>query len=159
MMQMANLLYIDQRRLYFWKISCICFFFLLFSVTAYAQNISGKVVDSENEGLEGANIILVDSAKHIVCFSITASDGRYQLVLPANTTPVEMKVTLMGYQSMVFPMKNVRNNMTIRLTGSEFQLKEVKVRASKIVALGDTLSYSVAAFKQGQDRSIADVIA
>ena len=156
---MANLLYIDQRRLYFWKISCICFFFLLFSVTAYAQNISGKVVDSENEGLEGANIILVDSAKHIVCFSITASDGRYQLVLPANTTPVEMKVTLMGYQSMVFPMKNVRNNMTIRLTGSEFQLKEVKVRASKIVALGDTLSYSVAAFKQGQDRSIADVIA
>ncbi len=158
MMQMANLLYISLRQLYFWKISCLCIFFH-FAITAYSQNISGKVVNSENQVLEGANVILMDSTKQVVCFSITASDGRYQLVLPSGVTPMQLKVTLMGYQSQVLPIKDVRNEMTIRLVGSTFLLKEVKVKASKIMTLGDTLSYAVAAFKQGQDRSIADVIA
>ena len=60
---MANLLYIDQRRLYFWKISCICFFFLLFSVTAYAQNISGKVVEQHDLGSHTLFIAEVVDAK------------------------------------------------------------------------------------------------
>ena len=38
-------------------------------------------------------------------------------------------------------------------------LREVKVRPQKIRNSGDTLTYSVVAFRHGQELSIADVIA
>lgn len=37
-------------------------------------------------------------------------------------------------------------------------LKEVKVSAQRLLRSGDTLTYSVSSFRQGQDRSLADVI-
>ena len=49
--------------------------------------------------------------------------------------------------------------MTITLKEGCFLLKEVKVKAQRIQSTGDTLTYSVAGFKQAQDRCIADVIA
>ena len=52
-----------------------------------------------------------------------------------------------------------KNGQTIKMQEQAVALKEVKVTPQRIRAEGDTLTYSVAGFKQKQDRSIADVIA
>ena len=158
MMQKVNLLYIKQRRLCLWKIS-LCLLFLLMPLSSYGQNIGGRVINAENEGLEGANVVLLDSAKHIVVYSIVDAEGHFQLNIPIKVSLATMKISFVGYKDQLIPMKDAKSNMLVKMVRNKFQLKEVKVKASKIRAFGDTLSYSVAAFKQGQDRKLADVIA
>lgn len=118
----------------------------------------GKVIDSNQEILEGANVIALGNNNHTICFSITDGKGVFDLTIPDSVKPQRVTVRYMGYETLDIPFSNMKDGMTITMKAGKFQLKEVKVKASKIRTSGDTLSYSVNAFKQGQDRSIADVI-
>ena len=158
-MQTVLLLYTNTRQPCSWKIKF--FFFLtvlLASTTSYAQTFSGKVVDVGEEALEGANVIAVDEKNATLCYAITDEKGTYKLSVPEGIRPKQVTVRFMGYTAEDIPFEVFKDGMTIVMKAGKFQLKEVKVKASKIRSFGDTLSYSVAAFKQGQDRSIADVI-
>lgn len=149
----------NQRQHYSWKIS-LCIFFLLISSATFAQQcISGRIVDASKEGLEGANVLVRDSAKHIVCYAIAGEEGCFSLEIPQGKKPVNVTASFMGFQTYVLPFSKLKNGILIKLTKGKFLLKEVKVNGTKIRSQGDTLTYSVAAFRQGQDRSIADVIA
>lgn len=65
----------------------------------------------------------------------------------------------MGYETLQVPLAEFNNEQTFVLKSKSFTLKEVNIRPDRITQHKDTLSYNVQSFKQGQDRSIADVIA
>lgn len=156
---MERRLFTNQRLQSSWKISfLVIFVFLLHATHISSQTIRGKVIDSNKDILEGANVIVLGNNNHTICFSITDGNGSYSLSIPDSITPLKVMVRYMGYETLDIPFSNMKDGMTITMKAGKFQLKEVKVKASKIRASGDTLSYSVNAFKQGQDRSIADVI-
>ena len=156
---MEHRLFTSQRLQYFWRISFIAVFvFLLHATSTCSQNIRGKVIDSNQEILEGANVIALGNNNHTICFSITDAKGSYLLSIPDSIKPQKVTVRYIGYETLTLPFSEIKDEMTITMKAGKFQLKEVKVKASKIRTMGDTLSYSVNAFKQGQDRSIADVI-
>ena len=156
---MEHLSFTSQRLLSSWKISLfIVFAFLLHATHICSQSIRGKVIDSNQEILEGANVIVLGNDNHTICFSITDGNGEFDLIIPDSIKPQKVMVRYMGYETLDIPFSNMKDGMTITMKAGKFQLKEVKVKASKIRTMGDTLSYSVNAFKQGQDRSIADVI-
>ena len=148
----------SQRQHYLWKISLYIFFFMISSAT-FAQRISGRIVDTDKEGLDGANVLVRDSAKHVVCYAIAGEDGKFSLEISPEKKPVKVTVSFMGFQTLEMPVSALKDGMVIKMKKGKFLLKEVKVKGSKIRNQGDTLVYSVAAFRQGQDRSIADVIA
>lgn len=156
---MGHLLFTNIRPQSSWKISfLVIIVFLLHATHIYSQNIRGKVIDSNNDILEGANVIALDNDNHTICFSITDGKGAFDLFIPDSIKPQKVTVRYMGYETLDIPFSSMKDGMTITMKAGKFQLKEVKVKASKIRSTGDTLSYSVNAFKQGQDRSIADVI-
>ena len=159
---MVHLSFTNTKQQFSWKISFfLCIISLLcISRQALASNkiIKGKIIDSQKEILEGANLIVLGEDNHAICFAIADGNGTFVLECPDSITPKEVRVRYLGYEPLAIPFNEMKDGMVITMKTGKFQLKEVKVKASKIRSMGDTLSYSVNAFKQGQDRSIADVI-
>ena len=133
--------------------------FLFAHVILFAQTFTGKVKGKDGEPLVGASVVASSEGNSTVAYCITGGKGTYKLTVPEGKHPTSVVVSYMGYQKKTFPFSELKDGMTITLTEGGFQLKEVKVKAQRIQSTGDTLTYSVAGFKQGQDRSIADVIA
>ena len=122
-----------------------------------AQILTGTVMGHDGV-LEGASVIALAEGNKTLAFSITDDNGRYELVIATGKTVESLNISYMGYKKKTILMSEVKNGMTITLEDGDFKLKEVKVKADRIVQHQDTITYSVAGFKQEQDRSIADVI-
>ncbi len=132
---------------------------LLVHIVLQAQTYTGRVQAADGKPLAGASVVATAEGRQTLTYSITDSHGQYRLTLPAHKQPALITIAYMGYQTKTIPFANLKNDMTITLTASGLQLKEVKVKAERLRHTGDTLTYSVAGFRQAQDRSIADVIA
>lgn len=135
------------------------FLLLIIHLSLFAQTYTGKVKDKNGEPLTGASVVVSTEGKSTIAYCITSDKGEYKLVIPEEKNPASVTVNYMGYQKKAMPFSDLKDGMTITLTEGSFKLKEVKVKAERIQSTGDTLTYSVSGFKQGQDRSIADVIA
>ena len=136
----------------------ILFLTLLCCITSFSQTFTGTVTGKGGMLLDGASIVLTVDNNKTVAFCITNEKGRYEIKVPEGTLPDNVHISFMGYERKTLPFTDFKNGMTITLKESGFRLKEVRVKAQRIKQRGDTLTYSVAGFRQGQDRSIADVI-
>lgn len=132
---------------------------LIKTFTSYSQIFSGVVRSESGEPLEGATVVATSDGNKTVAFSITDENGKYQLNIEAEKEIVSVTVSFMGYQKRTFPFTDFGKETEIILTESSYSIKEVKVKYQRLKNSGDTLTYSVAGFKQSQDRSIAEVIA
>ena len=134
-------------------------FFAAFCLKAMTQTISGRVVKDNNTAIEGVSVTLRTSDDRPVAFCNTNESGVFAITLPEIETPSSIVFSMIGYTRKTIPLKDFKQGQDIMLANDAFMLKEVKVKAEKIRRSGDTLTYSVSAFMQKQDRSIADVIA
>ena len=132
---------------------------LLVSLVGRAQTFTGRVVDASGTPLAATSVVAKDSEGSVVAFARAGADGQFTLTIPQGKAAQEIEFNMMGFGKKVVPIKDFKNGQTIRLIEKAVALREVKVRPQKIRSSGDTLTYSVSAFRQGQDRSIADVIA
>ena len=133
------------------------------ATVAKAQSITGRVKGTDGAVLMGASVIVESSLTgDMVCYGITDTDGRFSVTLPSTskeTTGLRLSISYIGYKTQRIDVVKFRNGQTISLPQDDYVLKEVKVKGRRIHQDGDTLTYSVAGFRQGQDRTIADVIA
>lgn len=132
---------------------------LLTNLSLSAQTFIGKVKGKKGELLVGASVVASTESKSTVAYCLTSDKGEYKLTIPKGKNPASITVSYIGYQKKTMPFADLKDGMTITLAEGGFKLKEVKIKAERIKSTGDTLTYSVAGFRQGQDRSIADVIA
>ena len=132
---------------------------LLVSLVGRAQTFTGRVVDASGTPLAATSVVAKDSEGSVVAFARAGADGQFTLTIPQGKAAQEIEFNMMGFGKKVVPTKDFKNGQTVRLSEKAVALREVKVRPQKIRSNGDTLTYSVSAFRQGQDRSIADVIA
>ena len=138
------------------KIICLILLTLR-ALAGFAQEpLSGKVLDENSAALPGANVIAYGAGGKAVSYAITDPDGAFSLKKTAGME--QLTVSFLGYKTVSLPAGQVRDGLQVRMEPGGFQLREVAVTAERIREQGDTLSYSVAGFKQAQDRSIADVI-
>ncbi len=134
-------------------------FILAISMNLFAQSysvVSGKVVDASEDGMYGVNIVAYNEAGKQLCFAISDSIGCF--VLKSMSGMAYIKFSFLGYETQTVRYNPSANQLVVQMKEATFQLREVAVKAGRISESGDTLSYSVASFKQIQDRSIADVI-
>ena len=134
-------------------------FLTVFCLNATAQTIGGRVVNNKNITLEGVSVTLRTNDDRPVAFCNTNEDGTFSIELPNAETPERLVFSMIGYAKRSIALNDFKQGQNVVLENDAFMLKEVKVKAEKIRRSGDTLTYSVAAFMQKQDRSIADVIA
>ena len=138
---------------------CAFLLTLFLHLSVVAQTFTGKIVGEKGTPVPGATIVASDKDGHVLAYAIAKDDGRYKLEISEGRPAQEVHVNFMGYQKQSFPISALKDGMTITLKEGSFLLKEVEVKTQRIQATDDTLTYSVAGFKQAQDRSIADVIA
>ncbi|MGS2760941.1 carboxypeptidase-like regulatory domain-containing protein [Sinomicrobium sp. M5D2P9] len=122
--------------------------------------ISGSVLDEDNKGLPGANIIISEEGKiTIAAFAFADEVGNYSLTVNAETDTINIKVTHLGYAETSHSVINKSQTVNFSLRPTVQELKEVFVKAPPpIKQRGDTLDYTVSQFKGKGDRVIADVL-
>ena len=110
----------------------LCFILTLFCGLMYAQTkISGKVVDTNNDPLPGANIV----EKGTKNGTSTNFDGAFELAVAENAVLV---VTFTGYETKEVAV-NGQTNLTIVLSEGQ-QLEEVVVTGTRTPARSNTSS-------------------
>lgn len=105
--------------------------FILASVT-YAQNITGKLVDNNDEPLAGASVLLLSKADSTyLAGTATDKDGLFSI---ADRSDAGMLMfSFIGYHSIYLPLEDDENIGTIKMQADETMLEEVTVVGSRIV--------------------------
>ena len=136
-------------------ISAITFLLGLQALAAQVA-ISGTVTDKSGEPLPA--IVTSIIGKSVKGFCNADENGKYSISLTTDADSVIVKASLMGFSTCLktVPAKSQRVDFVMEAT--DIMLKEVSVVADKITQRGDTLSFTVGAYKDENDRVIADVI-
>ncbi|TDN95679.1 carboxypeptidase-like protein [Salegentibacter sp. 24] len=130
------------------------------SLLGYSQStISGEILDEKGENLSGATVIVSkDTTGTILAYGISNGKGEFKVNLKLEIDSLFLKVSYIGYSTWEQKIQNTDQQLEIALSPSSEALKEVLVETKIIDQQGDTISYSVAAFKDQKDRVIADVL-
>lgn len=134
---------------------------MLFSASVgFCQTvISGNVENEKGEGLSGATIIISrNSNTAILAYGISGINGEFQINVDSPSDSLFLKASFLGYKTLTKILQNNDQQLEVKLSPSSEELQEVLVEGRIIKQRGDTLSYSVSAFKDQKDRVIADVI-
>lgn len=139
---------------------------LLIPYSLYSQTISGKIENSDGEKILFANVVIKDSVntEQIKEFAI-ARNGQYAISLLGKYRKIIIQVTASKYINEYFEIDNPADGQSyvhdfILIKDQNVQLKEVVVtaRARPFVVKDDTVKYNVAAYKDGSERKIEDII-
>lgn len=101
---------------------------LIFTTPFSAQNITGKVTDTENQPIEFANVTLYslpDSA--LVTGAVTNQQGEFSLT-PNGAKNAFLKISFIGYETQIVPAPSGQN---IVLQNDSKLLDEVLVKGSR----------------------------
>ncbi|WP_045801316.1 TonB-dependent receptor [Flagellimonas lutaonensis] len=139
-------------------------FITLFNLNVSSQEqvfFIGKVTDSLNIGLEGANILLLNKeGKFPPSFGISGVDGRFRVPIRSNNT-YELKISFIGYQSIEknLQVKDKDLAMDFVMYESPNILEEVVIKYKPALQIKkDTLLYQVDSFASGKERKLAELL-
>ncbi len=139
--------------------SLLLLLILLLSSWYTSAQISGNVKNEKSQNLSGASILLKkDSSSAIIAYAITDASGNFKLNIDSDLPKFLLEVTYIGYGKYSEEIKSRNQFVAIKLEPSSEALKEVIVKSEILQQRGDTLSFTVSAFKGKEDRVIADVL-
>jgi hypothetical protein len=135
-------------------------FLLLFHLLSFSQiKVNGKIFDKKNHPLQGASVIVTKTKGNIILtYAISDNNGAYSLNINSELDSLLINVSYIGYAKQSKIIINKNQILNFNLLESSEKLKEVIIKSSPITKRGDTISYSVNAFKDQKDRVIADVL-
>lgn len=118
--------------------------------------ISGTVSDKAGEPLPAIVSLIV--GKSVKGFCNADENGMYSISLSTDADSVTVKASLMGFSPYLKTVPANTQRVDFAMEETNMMLKEVSVVADKIAQKGDTLNFRVGAYKDENDRVIADVI-
>ncbi|WP_316805283.1 carboxypeptidase-like regulatory domain-containing protein [Pedobacter nototheniae] len=147
-----------------YKKSLFLFLTLLFStLLLFAQNlviVNGIVKDSIGNPVATASVTIISESGSGITFAKTNQQGSFSCKFQSSTEKLSIKVSSLGYQQAIVRLVQTGNETyVITLKKAVNLLKEVTIKSnSKISLSSDTLKYNVKAFRDQNDRVIADLI-
>ncbi|MEM6641677.1 MAG: carboxypeptidase regulatory-like domain-containing protein [Bacteroidota bacterium] len=148
------------------SISLWLLFCQVFITGLKAQNrilFFGEVTDTLNVPVAFANVIAVDTSSQVMAaFAVSDIDGQFKIRLEKEGS-YQLKITYVGYQAyetLITPRISNEVPYQFILSSQTTKLGAVEVVAEMPVTFrGDTISYKVDAFTQGNERKLEDVLA
>jgi hypothetical protein len=139
------------------------FYFLLlifYNYCAFSQTvIKGVIKDEKKLPLPNVNIIIINNLTNkIIDYGVSDEDGLYTITFENALKDLSIKVSSLGYETIIFAIKNENQTINFTLKEKKEELDEVVIKSSPIIQKGDTLKYFVNSFSKEQDRSIGDVL-
>ena len=121
--------------------------------------IKGQLRGSDGKGMAGLNVSLKEKgALAVLLFVMSDEKGGYQLSFKSNSDSLLLTISGFNVARQSRMLRNESQQADFKLVNEVIKLKEIKVNPPKIRQLGDTLNYLVDAFKDQNDRTIADVL-
>ena len=108
---------------------------LFFSVAISAQNITGKVTDTQNQPIEFANIVLMKNDSIFISGTSSDLNGSFSLAMPQEKGNYNLMIKCIGFDEKSMPIHYQENNVNmgnITLTTSSYQLAELVVKANRV---------------------------
>jgi hypothetical protein len=143
------------------RVILISLIVLLLPICCHSRSydgIAGKVLDAKTgEPVAGAFVSAYKDSK-VVGYSISEADGAFQLNYRGAEAPDILMVTMMGYASCRIDVASATEPLEIKLIPQKTELPAAKVSASAIEENGDTTVFSAAAFSDGQERDIGELL-
>lgn len=138
----------------------IVLLFSLASIKNYSQSVISGVINDENgQPLSGATVVISkNTSTSILAYDISDPQGKFDTKVKVIADSLIFKVSYLGYTTWIKNIYNKNQQLQVQLFPSTEHLKEIFVEAKIIEQHGDTLSFTVSAFKDQKDRVIADVI-
>jgi len=130
-------------------------FFLSTVLFVSAQNVTkGIICDSvSGQPLVGANVTLMQKGKSLT-FIKTDIHGTFCISAEEGDC---ISISYMGYHKKILPVM-LNKCMTVKLSPSDFVLKEIKVRGGRISGRQDTVSFDLKRFANERDNSLKDIL-
>jgi hypothetical protein len=105
----------------------LLFLLILTCSVVYSQSISGKVVDSKNEGIEYATIVSKGSGKR----TISEKGGSFSIQYPQDSSFIWVQFACLGYKEKKIKLYKGEKDITIVLQEDVSMLDEVLICPSK----------------------------
>ena len=122
------------------QIIFVCILFFQWSYAQESYTIQGKVVNSDQQGLEGATVIINNSNKH----AITNSEGEFTITGLASTS-YKISISFIGYFKKDIMVKIDKNKITLPIIILEENASEL----SEVIVSGSIFNKTPNATKAG----------
>jgi len=133
--------------------------FAYLPVSIVAQTtINGSVKNKKGEPLVANVLVQAKGSVAISGFATTNSEGNYTLTYRGTADSITLTVSGMNVGKHSKTLANRSGRVDFEIDEKPLDIMEVIVAAPKIRQTGDTISYSVDAYKDQNDRVIGDVL-
>lgn len=137
----------------------ICLLILTFPLLANAQTVlTGTARDASGKVLSNVVVKGLNRHKKLKRYALTNKQGVFRLVTAAEDSITTVTLSRLGYTTKTYLRKDFGKLKNVTMQEEAVNIKEVVVKSVPIRQRGDTLTYSVNAFKKASDRTIEDVI-
>ena len=131
------------------------------ATTIWSQDITGKVVDQENNPLEYVAVAVINPADSLlISYASTDRDGKFKLVKIPEGKSI-FQVHLLGFKTYqkTIDFKNSPLNLGDIILENDNELDEVIVNAIVPITIKkDTIAYNTKSFKIRTDDSVEDLL-
>lgn len=103
---------------------------VLLSVATYAQTLTGKIIDQQNQLVPFANVIALDADSVFINGNVSGEDGMFRI--EATKQAALLKVSYIGFEEQIIPIQEGKTDMgIIKLSDSNLSLSEITVVGHK----------------------------
>lgn len=103
---------------------------VLLSVATYAQTLTGKIIDQQNQPVPFANVIALDADSVFINGNVSGEDGMFRI--EATKQAALLKVSYIGFKEQIIPIQEGKTDMgIIKLSDSNLSLSEITVIGHK----------------------------
>jgi len=134
----------------------LLFLMLFLSNHLYAQDISGTIVDNQNEpiGFASVTVLAADSA----FLSGTTCDANGHYTLPKNDRAKYLRISSVGYQTATIDIANATSPIVLSADAKVLDAVEVVSMRKLVTAQADRLNYDMQADPDSKTNTLLDML-
>ncbi|WP_291119551.1 carboxypeptidase-like regulatory domain-containing protein [Flavobacterium sp. UBA6135] len=141
------------------------FLFLIIFKQSFSQStITGTIIDENNIGIEGVNVVLKEiNNESVINYTTSQINGLFKITNKSKSKKILISLSALGYESFSQEIEITNNEIDIgvfTIKSNPFELKEVILESQRnaIITKGDTTIYNVNRFLNGTEDSLKDLL-
>lgn len=139
--------------------------FFLICQHAFSQStISGRIIDENNSGIEGVNIVIKElNNESIINFTNSKNDGFFEIKNKSLSKKIIITFSALSYENYSREIEITNEHFDIGIIifkSNPLALKEVILESQRnaIITQGDTTIYNIGRFLNGTEDNLKDII-
>lgn len=123
------------------------------------STVAGLVRDARSKEPVAGAFVLGLSGLQQKAYAYADREGCFVLKVPDSVIIDQLRVSMMGYESVAMPLTSGKwDGVVLELKEKRTELRAAQVSATIVEERGDTLTYTVGAFRDGTERSMGDLL-